>query len=100
MGIFLELSVDQARDISYYRDTDETKRENMKEVKVIGCGWSSDPSEVTMGTMVDRGVLVKKYIANRWAGSPDIEWKNISTDTIVVTEYDRIAPGETCLWEK
>ncbi len=72
----------------------------MEKVNVIACGWSSDPAEVTMGTMVDRGVLTKEYRANRMAGSPDIVWTNVSEDVAVVTEYDTILPGETLVWEK
>ena len=65
----------------------------MKTVKVIAAGYSS--AGLSMGDLVDEGILRKKY---NWMR--DLTWTNISENVIVDNGYEVIHPGESVTWEK
>ena len=65
----------------------------MKTITVIAAGYSS--AGLSMGDLVDEGILKKKY---NWMR--DLTWTNISENVIVDNGYEVIHPGESVTWEK
>ena len=71
----------------------------METRKVASAGrlFCGSPS---MGTLVDEGILKKKYEGNYDGMGVDIVWTNISKNVIVENDYETIMPGESVTWEK
>ena len=65
---------------------------------VICCGWSSDPSDLTFGTLERFGYLTKHYVPGEWGD--DIVWTVVG-DIEFTTEYDEThRKGDVIVWEK
>jgi len=74
------------------------KEPDMKTVKVIAAGWSSEG--MAMGDLIDGRTLEKTVSWNYHADGCDVIWTNISKDVIVDNGLEVIYPGESVTWEK
>lgn len=69
---------------------------------VLACGWSSDPNEITYGSLVEMGYLTKERQFNRADpyGSGNILWTVVG-DIEFTDEYGHtFKQGDEILWEK
>ena len=71
----------------------------MKTRKVGAAGWlvSGD----SMATLVDEGIMTKRYSLNTFTKTLDIHWTlHENAGVIIDNGIETLKPGETIIWEK